>query len=57
MIEQRELTGERLAADVLALAADPARRAGLAAAARQLARPDAARAIVEKALQLVRGQV
>ena len=57
MIEQRELTGERLAADVLALAVDPARRAGLATAARQLARPHAARAIVDKALELVRERV
>src|SRR5206468_115645 len=57
MIEQRELTGERLAADVLALARDPARRAGLARAARQLARPDAARAIVERALELVRKRI
>ncbi|HEV8319323.1 MAG TPA: undecaprenyldiphospho-muramoylpentapeptide beta-N-acetylglucosaminyltransferase [Vicinamibacterales bacterium] len=57
MIEQRELTGDRLAADVLALARDPARRAGLARAARQLARPDAARAIVDKALELARGRV
>jgi UDP-N-acetylglucosamine--N-acetylmuramyl-(pentapeptide) pyrophosphoryl-undecaprenol N-acetylglucosamine transferase len=54
MIEQRDLTGERVAADVLALAVDPARRAGLATAARQLARPHAARAIVDKALELVR---
>jgi UDP-N-acetylglucosamine--N-acetylmuramyl-(pentapeptide) pyrophosphoryl-undecaprenol N-acetylglucosamine transferase len=54
MIEQRELTGERLAGDLIALAGDAARRAALAAAARQLARPDAARAIVDKALELAR---
>ena len=55
VIDQRELTGERLAAAVLALAGDPARRAAMAAAARRLARPDAARVIVDRALALARG--
>ncbi len=52
MIEQRELTGERLAAEIVALAADPARRARMREAARSLARPDAARVIADKVLAL-----
>jgi UDP-N-acetylglucosamine--N-acetylmuramyl-(pentapeptide) pyrophosphoryl-undecaprenol N-acetylglucosamine transferase len=54
MVEQRELSGERLATDVLALAGDTARRAQLAAAARTLARPDAAAVIVDRVLDLAR---
>jgi UDP-N-acetylglucosamine--N-acetylmuramyl-(pentapeptide) pyrophosphoryl-undecaprenol N-acetylglucosamine transferase len=53
VIDQRELTGERLASAVIGLAGDPARRATMAAAARGLARPEAARAIVDRALALV----
>lgn len=49
---QSELSGPALAARVLALAADPARRARMAAAARARARPDAAKAIVDRALEL-----
>jgi UDP-N-acetylglucosamine--N-acetylmuramyl-(pentapeptide) pyrophosphoryl-undecaprenol N-acetylglucosamine transferase len=52
VIDQRELTPARLAAAVLALACDAGRRARMAAAARALARPDAARAIVDRALAL-----
>jgi UDP-N-acetylglucosamine--N-acetylmuramyl-(pentapeptide) pyrophosphoryl-undecaprenol N-acetylglucosamine transferase len=52
VIDQRELTGARLAEAVLALARDPGRRARMAAAARALARPDAAREIVDRALAL-----
>lgn len=52
VIDQRELTGERFAAAVIGLAGDPARRAAMAAAARGLARPDAARVIVDRALAL-----
>ena len=52
VIDQRELTPARLAAAVLALAGDAGRRARMAAAARALARPDAARAIVDRALAL-----
>jgi UDP-N-acetylglucosamine--N-acetylmuramyl-(pentapeptide) pyrophosphoryl-undecaprenol N-acetylglucosamine transferase len=52
MIEQRELTGERLAAEIVALAADTARRQRMRGAARTLARPDAARVIVDKVLEL-----
>ena len=54
MVEQRELSGERMAAELLALAADAERRAQLAAAARRLARPDAAAVIVDRLLDLVR---
>ena len=54
MVEQRELTGERLATELLALAADTARRARLAASARSLARPDAAALIVDKIVALAR---
>jgi UDP-N-acetylglucosamine--N-acetylmuramyl-(pentapeptide) pyrophosphoryl-undecaprenol N-acetylglucosamine transferase len=50
---QKEMTGRTLAQRILALAADPARRARIAAAARTLARPDAARRIVDRALELV----
>ena len=52
MVEQRHLTGARLADEVLALARDPERRRTLGAAARALARPDAAAVIVEKVLAL-----
>jgi UDP-N-acetylglucosamine--N-acetylmuramyl-(pentapeptide) pyrophosphoryl-undecaprenol N-acetylglucosamine transferase len=54
MIEQRNLTGELLAERVLDLAGNPARNAAMAEAARQFAKPDAARVIVDRALQLVR---
>ena len=54
VIEQRELTGGRLAARIVALAGDPARREAMATAARRLARPDAADAIVARALALMR---
>ena len=50
---QAEMTGHVLAQRVLALAADRHRRARMAAAARSLARPDAARVIVDRALALV----
>ena len=53
VIDQRELSGTRFAAAVLALARDPERRARMAGAARNLARPDAARIIVDRALALV----
>jgi UDP-N-acetylglucosamine--N-acetylmuramyl-(pentapeptide) pyrophosphoryl-undecaprenol N-acetylglucosamine transferase len=54
MVEQRELTGDRLAAEVLALASNEARRRQMAEAAGRLARPDAARVIVDKVLELAR---
>ena len=52
LLLQRDLTGAVLAARVLALAGDRARRQQMAAAARSLARPDAARVIVDKVLEL-----
>jgi UDP-N-acetylglucosamine--N-acetylmuramyl-(pentapeptide) pyrophosphoryl-undecaprenol N-acetylglucosamine transferase len=54
MLEQGELTGERLAAVIVALAGDRGRRLAMAAAARRLARPDAARVIVDRVLALAR---
>ena len=53
LLLQQGLTGEALAARVLALAGDRGRRERMSAAARTLARPDAARVIVDRALQLV----
>jgi len=50
---QRDLTGAALAERILALTSDRARRERMAQAARALAKPDAARAIVDRALQLV----
>lgn len=54
MIEQRELTGDRLASEIAALAGDSQRRQRIREAARRLARPDAARTIVDKVLALAR---
>ena len=54
LIEQKDLTGARLAERILALVADPPRRTAMAEAARRFARPDAARVIVDKALELAR---
>jgi UDP-N-acetylglucosamine--N-acetylmuramyl-(pentapeptide) pyrophosphoryl-undecaprenol N-acetylglucosamine transferase len=50
---QQELIGPVLARRILALAADGDKRTRMAAAARRLARPDAARVIVDRALELV----
>jgi UDP-N-acetylglucosamine--N-acetylmuramyl-(pentapeptide) pyrophosphoryl-undecaprenol N-acetylglucosamine transferase len=55
VIEQKELTGERLADRVIALAHDADRRRAMAQAVRTFARPDAAKTIVDKALELCRG--
>jgi UDP-N-acetylglucosamine:LPS N-acetylglucosamine transferase len=54
MVEQRELSGDRLAAEILALAADAGSRGEMRDAARRLARPDAARAIVDRIIALAR---
>jgi UDP-N-acetylglucosamine--N-acetylmuramyl-(pentapeptide) pyrophosphoryl-undecaprenol N-acetylglucosamine transferase len=54
LLAQKDLTGPVLAARILALAGDPARRAAIAGNARRLARPDAAKLIVDRALELVR---
>jgi UDP-N-acetylglucosamine--N-acetylmuramyl-(pentapeptide) pyrophosphoryl-undecaprenol N-acetylglucosamine transferase len=53
MLLQSEMTGGSLAARIRALAADPDRRRRMAAAARSLARPDAAKVIVDRALELI----
>jgi UDP-N-acetylglucosamine--N-acetylmuramyl-(pentapeptide) pyrophosphoryl-undecaprenol N-acetylglucosamine transferase len=53
VIEERDLTGERLARRVLELTTDAGRLETMASAARRLARPDAARLIVDRALELV----
>jgi len=52
VIDQRDLTRDALAERILALAADPARRNEMAKAARQMAHPDAAARIVDRALLL-----
>jgi UDP-N-acetylglucosamine--N-acetylmuramyl-(pentapeptide) pyrophosphoryl-undecaprenol N-acetylglucosamine transferase len=54
MIDQRELTGARLATDLIALATDETRRTAMSAAARAMARPDAARLIVDRVLELAK---
>jgi len=54
MIDQRELTGERLATEVVALTSDERGRAEMSARARQMARPDAAKVIVDRVLELAR---
>jgi UDP-N-acetylglucosamine--N-acetylmuramyl-(pentapeptide) pyrophosphoryl-undecaprenol N-acetylglucosamine transferase len=52
VVEQAELTGARLAREILGLAADPAGRGQMSAAAGRMARPDAARVIVDRVLLL-----
>jgi UDP-N-acetylglucosamine--N-acetylmuramyl-(pentapeptide) pyrophosphoryl-undecaprenol N-acetylglucosamine transferase len=53
---QHELTGAALAVRILSLAADHGRRRQIEAAAKALARPDAAKVIVDRALELVRAR-
>jgi len=55
LLEQRHLTGETFAAAVLGLAADPAGRSRMGAAARSLGRPRAAADIVDRVLALAHG--
>lgn len=52
VIEERELTGERLAQVLVALASDGARRARMAASARALGKPDAAARVAERIVAL-----
>lgn len=52
MLEQKHLTGDALADRILALVADRGTLEAMSAAASRLARPDAARVIVDKALEL-----
>ncbi len=56
VIDERELTGERLAQVLAELAADGARRARLAAAARGLGRPDAAARVAARIVALAGGR-
>jgi UDP-N-acetylglucosamine--N-acetylmuramyl-(pentapeptide) pyrophosphoryl-undecaprenol N-acetylglucosamine transferase len=51
---QSDMTGRSLAERILALGRDRNRRARIAAAARSMARPDAAKVIVDRALELVK---
>jgi UDP-N-acetylglucosamine--N-acetylmuramyl-(pentapeptide) pyrophosphoryl-undecaprenol N-acetylglucosamine transferase len=55
VLEQSSMTGRTLAERIAALSADRQRRGAMAAAAKSLARPDAARVIVDRALELVQG--
>jgi UDP-N-acetylglucosamine--N-acetylmuramyl-(pentapeptide) pyrophosphoryl-undecaprenol N-acetylglucosamine transferase len=52
VVEQRDLTPARLADEIAALAGDAGARARMSEAARRLARPDAARVIVDRVLAL-----
>jgi UDP-N-acetylglucosamine--N-acetylmuramyl-(pentapeptide) pyrophosphoryl-undecaprenol N-acetylglucosamine transferase len=52
MLLQADVTGDVLANRILRLAADPGARARIAAAARTLAKPDAAKTIADRALAL-----
>jgi len=54
VLEERGLTGERLAAELLTLAQDPARREDMGRQSRTLARPDAAERIADKVYALAR---
>lgn len=56
VVEDRDLTGARCAGEIAALAADPARRARMAAAARTLAKPNATAAIADVADALLAGR-
>jgi len=52
MIEQRSLTGELLATEIVALARNAAQRTAMRAAAPRTAKPDAAKVIVDRILEL-----
>jgi UDP-N-acetylglucosamine--N-acetylmuramyl-(pentapeptide) pyrophosphoryl-undecaprenol N-acetylglucosamine transferase len=52
MIEQRELTGDRLAGRIAAVATDETARRAMSEAAHRLAHPDAAAVIVERVVEL-----
>jgi UDP-N-acetylglucosamine--N-acetylmuramyl-(pentapeptide) pyrophosphoryl-undecaprenol N-acetylglucosamine transferase len=52
LIEQQDLDGARLAERLLALTRDPVRRDAMARAARSFARPDAAKVIVDRVLEI-----
>jgi UDP-N-acetylglucosamine--N-acetylmuramyl-(pentapeptide) pyrophosphoryl-undecaprenol N-acetylglucosamine transferase len=52
MIDQRSLTGELLASEIVAMAGNDVERAAMSAAARRMAKPDAAKVIVDRVLEL-----
>ena len=54
IVEQRDLSGDRLATEILVLASDADRRRMMAAAAGRLGRPEAAKTIVDRLLTLAR---
>ena len=54
MLIQADMTGYKLADRIVALANDAGRRDRMSAAARRLSRPDAARVIVDRALELMK---
>ena len=54
VLDERGLTGERLAAELLTLAQDPARREDMGRQSRTLARPDAAQRIADKVYAIAR---
>jgi UDP-N-acetylglucosamine--N-acetylmuramyl-(pentapeptide) pyrophosphoryl-undecaprenol N-acetylglucosamine transferase len=53
LLDQAQLTGERLADRIIALSSDGPRLKAMSLAASRLAKPDAARAIVDRALALL----
>jgi UDP-N-acetylglucosamine--N-acetylmuramyl-(pentapeptide) pyrophosphoryl-undecaprenol N-acetylglucosamine transferase len=53
LLEQAQMSGETLAHRIIGLAAEPSRRHAMSGAARQLAKPDAAKAIVDRAFELL----
>ena len=56
LLDQGQMTGDRLAERILALVADQDRLRAMSAAAASLAKPNAARAIVDRALTLLEPQ-
>jgi UDP-N-acetylglucosamine:LPS N-acetylglucosamine transferase len=54
VLEQSQLTGEGLAAEVSRLVGDVALRSRMSAGARALAKPDAARMIAQRVMELAR---
>ena len=52
VIEQKDLTADVLVSRIFALAADPERRQQMSAAARRVAKPDAAERIVDAVIRL-----
>lgn len=56
VLDQRDLSGDRLAAEIGRLLGDRDRRSALGRAIQAFARPDAARVVARKALDLARGR-